>query len=81
MRWSPPISSPDASSRKTVSEGEWPGRCKTRHARPANGSVAPSASGVVTVAFAPHARNERVTARSAMQMSAGIPWRSMIASA
>ena len=81
MRWSPAISSPEASSWKTVSDGECPGRWCTRHARPANGSTAPSASGVSTVQLAPQARNERVTARSAMTMSCGIPWRSMIASA
>ena len=45
------------------------------------GQQAPSASGVLTVALAPQARNERVTARSAKTTSSGIPWRSMIASA
>ena len=81
MRWSPPTSSPEASSWKTVSEGECPGRWCTRQARPANSSSASSASGVSTLQLAPQARNERVTARSAMTMSGGMPWRSMIASA
>ena len=82
MRWSPPISSPEASSWKTVSDGECPGRWCTRHARPAKGSTrAVGQRRARPCSCEPHARNERVTARSAMTTSCGIPWRSMIASA
>ncbi len=81
MRWSPPTSSSRASSWKTVSDGEWPGRWCTRHVRPANASSPPSASSRVTVALAPHARNCADTALRAKRTSSGMPCRAMIASA
>jgi hypothetical protein len=45
MRWSPPRTIPRRSSWKSVSEGEWPGRCRTRRVRSRRSSVAPAGSG------------------------------------
>ena len=81
MRWSAASRIERDSSKKTVSEGLWPGRCSTRRVRSRRASSEPCASARVTSTAEPHARKLADTARRAVTMSGGIPWRSMIASA
>ena len=61
IRWSAAIRILRSSSQKTVSEGEWPGRCSTCSVRSRSSSVWPSRSGRVTFAFDPQARNAEET--------------------
>ena len=68
-------------SQNTVSVGEWPGRCRTSSVRSRSSRRSPSRSRRVTPALEPQARKARETERSAYTTSAGIPWRSISASA
>ena len=65
------------SSWKTVSEGLWPGRWRTRSVRSPSTSSEPSASGLVTSTAEPQARKPADTARRAVTTSWGMPWRSI----
>ena len=56
MRWSAPSTILRSASWKIVSDGEWPGRCRTRSVRSRSRSSPPAASGRVTVAAAPQLR-------------------------
>ena len=70
-------------SQKIVSDGEWPGRCRTceRAARRTSSSPPSAQRRGRPCALPPQPRNERDTARSAVTTSRGIPWRSISASA
>ena len=83
IRWSPPSSSPDASSWKTVSDGEWPGAVvhAPRAARRTPARRRRRAACVDRALGAPGAERARHRAQRERRRPRGMPWRSMSASA
>lgn len=79
-RWSPPSIMRRSASMKTVSGGEWPGRCRTVSVRSRSRSSSPAASGIVTSAAPPQPFARRAIARTARRTSSETPCSAMTAS-